>query len=379
MKYKYWLINAMVGLASGAIILSIISYIIDPIGQWESPIIAGLNNNKKSQREFLDVFKPFQVVNHEADMIYIGSSRIFVGFRTEEYAYNMAASSLSLADMKEYLHLVYSHHIPQKIYIGLDLFQFSASSLSQQRAGFSHERNQIVQNGGLSLFSEKLKTNLGMIKYVPNTVYESICHKEKEPPFIRGYYQEVGEANELIPKEYYYSLHDYYTIYTKSDYGENAPIDCLADILQEASEHDVEIVLFFNPISIDLQALQDICGRQEAFADIKRKVAALHPVYDFAWVSPLTMDRKNSWSDGSHYFGRVGDRLKMTMNYTPEDESFDSAICRYLVSSTIENHLLEERDLYDRWRVDNEDYIHTLSYVSSNQIPDKALYEFIGF
>ena len=120
---------------------------VDPIELWEAPIIRGFNHIKPKQGNFLDVFKPFQVVRHAPEIVYIGTSRVYVGFRPEENAYNMGGSSLSLPDMRAYLRFIYSQHVPKKVFIGLDLFQFGRENMMRKREGFSQERLDTLQRG----------------------------------------------------------------------------------------------------------------------------------------------------------------------------------------------------------------------------------------
>ena len=99
MIYRRWFLGTVLGIFCVVLLLAGTAWLIDPIELWESPVIRGFNHIKPKQASFLDVFKPFQVRRHAPEIVYIGTSRVYVGFRPEENAYNMGGSSLSLSDM----------------------------------------------------------------------------------------------------------------------------------------------------------------------------------------------------------------------------------------------------------------------------------------
>lgn len=373
MNYRQWFRGTVLCIFAVIFLLAGAAWIVDPIELWEAPIIRGFNHIKPKQAVFLDIFKPFQVRRHRPDVVYIGTSRVYVGFRPEENAYNMGGSSLSLPDMREYLRFIYSQHVPKQVFVGLDLFQFSCESMTMKRDGFSQERLDLLRKGNVFLFGEAWKTSFGMLGYLKETVGSSYRNQDKGKEWERGWDVTRGARADMDVKEYYYVLHSYYETYTKFAYDSDA-LRCLREILEDAERQDVEVVLFFNPLSVDLLALQSICGRAERFQQIKAEVAKLHPVYDFAWVTPLTMDREGVWLDGSHYHYPVGERMKESMA-----GNIDSEICRVLIAETVEEHLREEGYAYERWAAKNQEYIRALAEAAPQKIPDGALKMYLGF
>ena len=74
------------------------------------------------------MWKPYQFKDINTKVVYIGTSRVLLGFRNHEVGYhdnevyNLAFNSLSLAEMENYLKFAYKVHKLEKIYIGLDFF-----------------------------------------------------------------------------------------------------------------------------------------------------------------------------------------------------------------------------------------------------------------
>ena len=375
MNYKNWCQKVLLGVVGLGVGLSMAAYIVDPVGMWHHGMLQGFNHHKVKQSVFLDVYKPFELRYYQPEDIYIGTSRVFVGWRAEENAYNLGASSLSLPDMRDYLHYAYSQNKPKRVYIGLDLFQFSQKSMREHRNGFSRERLETLATGGLSAWGEILKTNVAMSKEVPSTVTNSFRNRQDSTPFFtRGYSVRRGEIGAVSVQEYYYNLHSYYDTYSNFTYDIDA-INCLDDILREAKDNNVSVVLFFNPVSVDLLALQDICQVADIYTEVKKSVAKLHPVYDFAWLNTLTLGRDKYWLDGSHYHGSVGERLKSSIN-----QDVDSEICKLLTAENVDDFMELEKAAYQEWVTGQQGYLEALQKVSSDkEYEPGALEEYLGF
>ena len=78
-------------------------------------------------------------------------------------------------------------------------------------------------------------------------------------------------------------------------------MEAATEKVNQKTANNVSVVLFFNPVSVDLLALQDVCQVADRYSEIKKAVANLHPVYDFAWLNSLTLGLDKYWLDGAHY------------------------------------------------------------------------------
>lgn len=216
--------------------------------------------------------------------------------------------------------------------------------------------------------------DLGMTQYLKETVRSSFDNRNRPKEWERGWDVKRGVRTDVDAKEYYHVLHSYYgKTYTKFVYDPDALL-CLQDILDEAEARGVKVILFFNPVSVDLLALQSICGRAEDFRQIKAGVAKMHPVHDFAWASSLALDRECAWLDGSHFHYPIGERMKDSMA-----GELDACICRILTVENVETHLREEALEYDRWAAEHSDYIQALAEAAPQKIPVGSLEQYLGF
>ena len=102
MSFRSYFYQVIIFIVIGICLLFTILYFVDPISIWGMEKINGFNHYKIHQREYLDVFKPYEVERIQPNIVWIGSSRVFVGFQMNEMEkeYNMGTSSLTLPDIK---------------------------------------------------------------------------------------------------------------------------------------------------------------------------------------------------------------------------------------------------------------------------------------
>lgn len=295
-------------------------WFIDPVSLFGSPVVDGVNNQKNKEGIVLDIVKPYQYLRIRPKELYIGTSRVYVGFGPVPGdgvdAYNIGASSLTLPDMLEYLKYCCAVHRPEVVYVGLDFMQFGEGNYHRRREGFSDDRLKRLAkwNNRLSrsLFMIEDSLPFARIDYLIGCYKASRAGKEEKPLFYRGCDLKRGLAEKPNEDEYKYTMESYAKTYERWDYEPESLLK-LQEIVQFLHEQDVKLYLFFNPISYDLQCLIREKGKQNEFERIKKEVAKIHKVYDFAVPSEITMKRSNYY-DASHYRIDVGKRIKKIMD-----------------------------------------------------------------
>ena len=153
--------------------------IVDPLGIWHFPIIKGFNNYKVSQPAHLDFFKPYEYRLIKPDVVFLGSSRVYVGLCPDDYpdksvkVYNMGMSSLSIRDAYQYLNFMIKVHKPKKVYLGLDFFQFDSHNFYDSRQGFSQVRLNKIASNWLSYMMFKMQETAGLRGMIKPTILKS--------------------------------------------------------------------------------------------------------------------------------------------------------------------------------------------------------------
>ena len=360
----------------GFVIISItvLLYLVDPIDIWGTPRLNGVTHYKSGKGDYAEISKIYEVARLRPEEIYIGNSRIYNGFPMEasKREYNLAFNGISLKEMRQCLNFVYSVYHPKRVFVGLETMQFIGRP-APIRDTLSDERLKKIAMGTPTRELMAIWEGIRVSKKLPETIIESIRHSNEVSPYELGWNGEIGKARQVNREEYYHTITGFRGAYENGNSNIEDTVNCLYGILDDAKENDVEVVLFFSPISIDLQALQDITGISDKARDIKREIASVHPIYDFAWASWLTQNREDFYTDASHYNSRTGELMKEALHGEHSD------IVQLLTADNSAEKLRDEYQKYMDWRNLNLEYIVQLKNVSKGYITPGSLSQYIGF
>ena len=378
----FWKKNVYKWISVVVIFLMIVTsvlYIIDPVNIYGSKIIKGLNHYKIKENLFFDISKPYQYEKLKPKEVIIGSSRVYVGlnpFQNDDM-YNFGQSSMSLRDLEKYVDFILKTHKPEKIYIGLDFFQFSKQNFYLHREGFSIDRlNEIEKYSDTPImYYLKFKENMPFIHYVLDTVKYSWKNKELISCYQKGADFGRGLSSDINVSEYYYSINRFIKDYLEWQY-EPESVLLLEKIINKLKNNNVEVIVFFNPMTIDLLLALDITGKIENFYYIKKKVAEFTSYYDFNYANSITENRNNFY-DASHYNMKTGNIIFYNMHDTVENEN----VVLKCTKNDMNEIILKEIEKYNDWKIANYDYYKYLKrkIVNKKQVKEKELYGFIGF
>lgn len=372
----------MVTVIIGVIGTFVASVIVDPLNMVGMPIIKGVNNYKANQDKYLDVFKPYEIVKYKPEVIMIGSSRIYQGIYPtllgydDSKVYNLGCSSLSIKDMDKYLSFVYEVSKPRKIFIGLDFFQFGRNNHNETRNGFSEERlMELGKSNENKIRLLALKENFQANSEVLKTIKESMKNKNEIKIFEHGWGIDI-KRNVLNEKRYYHYLNHFINTYNEWCYSKEA-MEALKRIVINAKKNEVEIAVFFNPISADLLLINQLINLENNFRNIKKEVTLLTGrVYDFSYINSHTLDRKELYYDPSHYNDRFGEIIKQDII-----NDVDTSRMMVLTDVNVDEKVMYQEKLKDDYIDTNKKYVKYLS----NTIKQKKkldigdLKEYIGF
>lgn len=355
---------------------------VDPIGICGAPVIRGFNHYKIKQGEFLDVYKPYEYIREKPDILYIGASQMYVGFEPickehpAKKVYSMGLSSLSLPDMREYLRFIYKVHKPEIIYMGIAPESFDRKNYDRKRSGYSKERLEALaspwRKGG-----QLLKDFLGIHDVYKLTVSASRAHKGDDVLFLCGWGTGRGRATDVHPKTYYAYLYQAVNRDCKDWDFVPESMDCIKDIVREAKDAHVPMVVFFTPNSVDRYAMIQLMGYMPEHQRIKRMVADVVPVYDFESVSELAINRQAYFYDAWHFRASLGEKLKPILEGKASPEPYG-----YLLTpETCDAAFAAEDAAWEKWKSENSEYVQALTEcIESGRKPQVGEFaKYIGF
>lgn len=382
MKYKYFVKLFIVTSIFLMSIICILSCLIDPLGVFNIVKVKGINHYKGVQANYMDVWKPYEIKEKKPDIIFIGSSRVndvidVRSYKANYVAYNAGFSGLSLKDMDSYIDMICKVKKPKKIYIGLDLFQFGNNSFLGNRPGFSMDRLNNVGTKDDTIFLCKMHDTLSIgFKNIISVINDSRKNIDRESEFINGYYNNDYNTKLSINRiGYYGSINQYNKEYKNWTYSNNA-MAYLKRIIQKANKNDIEVIVYFNPISIELMSLMRIYEIDNDLDRIKQEVTSVCGiVYDFNFVNNYTVDKKY-FSDASH-----ANRLFGNIIITNLKNKEDSEAMLVLTNKNIENRLEKERRNYADWKKNNLKYYLSMKkkMEGNEKVKEGDFKEFIGF
>ena len=359
-------------------IISIL-YLIDPVNIYVSKIIKGLNHYKIKENLFFDISKPYQYEKLKPNEVIIGSSRVYVGLNPffSNNMYNFGQSSMSFRDLENYIDFILKIHKPEKVYIGLDFFQFSKQNFYLHREGFSVNRlDKITKYTNTPIiYCLKIQENMSFIYYILDTVKYSWKNKNLNSCYQKGADFGRGESIDINKKEYYYFINSFIKQYSEWQYEPNS-METLKRIVEKLKNSNVETVIFFNPISIDLLLALDVTNKNDEFYYIKEKVAEFTNFYDFNYANNIT-EQRNNFYDASHYNMKTGNIIFYNICNNDKDEN----IVLECNSNNINNVILLESEKFNEWKIANYDYYMYFKrkVFYKEKFKEKELYDFIGF
>lgn len=389
MSYKRFFLGILSGFFAIQMIWIFFAYFVDPIGIWGAPIIRGFNHYKTKQSRYEDVFKAYEIMRVNPDIVIVGASQVERGFSienvsvTEGQSYNFGINDSRLWDLREYLRFIYKTCKPRIIYLAISPRFFSKphywneQELLLKRSTFSTGRLQNLAGNPLQYGYQILKDTVG-IPYDAwiQTIVDSRKHISDRNIFRFGWNSKQSSTYGITSKKYYYSqLYNFCRGDEIIDYSPEA-MECFANIVQEAKENKVVLHIFFGPYTVDLNAILRLSGEEAKLQYIKRMVSSITPVYDFDIVSDLTTNRNDYFFDGAHFRPSLGEIIKKCI-----ESNHLSSYGYLLTPETADDVFAKENEAWEQWKAENQEYVNALKEcIETGREPKVGDFEkYIGF
>ena len=354
---KIWLMCTIVSFT----FFCALAYIIDPVEFFGTKKLNGINHYKVKEINYLYTCKPYQVLRMSPEVVFIGTSRIYVGWKpslagnNDMSVYNLGCDSLSLKNTEYLLDMVYNNSKPKYVFLGLDFFQFDGNHYYKTREGFSREKAEVLSSKNSVKYNfALLKDVIGTNSTIIDTFKSSYKNENEKVLFIQGWARYRGEFKGTSKKGFYGDLNEYKKLYKNWSYDKEA-IKCVERIVNKAKMNNIKLYVFFNPLSQDLRSMIYSLNLNNNMDKIKKEITKINGVvYDFNFSNEITNNRSN-YVDASHYNANVGELMKKTIL---ANESND--MCLILTTSNVDKLLEKEEKLYFNWEKKNREYVDEL-------------------
>ncbi len=366
---KRSIVMLIVVVATGALLLECCAIVIDPFYRFDLISIPDFNAQRPMFAYFNRMAKAESICRVRPGQIVIGGSKIEVAMDVRSWgnAYNAGMAGMPLSEMAATLQFVARNAPLQRAVIGLDFLMFNQLRenvvYKTEVVDFSADR---ISGDCLRAFAVDWNFLLGpkALNYALNTI------RDQRDPIGGG---NVG-ISRLIPArgvdswEYFAILFDddgfrsqFPIAYSDGrngfgNFGQEqyyiekiwrpAPrhayefgrtVQTLAAMNAFATSHGIDVRYFLEPVHANMLLAIDEAGLWPKFEEMKRKIVAIAPVWDFG-LDSQTEDENNYW-ESSHYKKQLGGMvLERVLDGTAEDFGI------LLTRDNIEAWLAAQRD-----------------------------------
>lgn len=321
MNWKKFCINWIKIVVTLVVLLLVFTYVTDFLSILKLPGSGIVKVFKVNQEKYFSVLKPYQYIYSCPDTVFIGNSRVLVGWSPDLpvdhdcSVYNLACPSMTLSEIKEYLQFACKVHVPKEVIIGLDITHFSKYvECNPEEKKKLKVLARVSDSVLLQMYALKdnFQLNRGIFsllrKGIKEQTYGDVCYQGWDR--YRGMRQiPVGQVKK-----------DLENVRNQSDMQHSGTqhLDleswkCLCDIYEMLRSQNVKAIVFFNPLMKEYNDVLLSSWNDEEVLSIKQRVANLFgKVYDFNIGSKFTNDYK-LYSDISHYNAEMGRLMKQAI------------------------------------------------------------------
>lgn len=314
--FKLLLTIIVIGVA-----VSVINRIVDPYGLWAAPVLPGINDQKVVQATQARLFKAATIMRLKPEVIFLGTSRTEFGMDPSYLAlpgpaYNLGINGANLDEIRAYLaHAIYNNPHLQRVFLGLDLFSFAATTNVGIRTGFDPGR---LQRESLPLTDYVASLlSLDALQASVDTIRASRSGEALAPYNTLGSQTAAVRRIELRRVSMQDKMRESMGIYLNNPnrlHGfelSGSAMDDLRNIVRLAKSKGITLTAYFSPTHVAHMEVLHARGLDSVYENWKRQIVDLiGDVWDFSGYNSVTSEpigsaMHNFW-DVSHYRQGVG-------------------------------------------------------------------------
>jgi hypothetical protein len=309
MKQKYFLILFLILSLSASILVAFYNFRADPYWVFHTKRLWESYYGFETKQHFS---KGLQVVTRQADTLFIGSSRVYRAFNTEDQsfykdAYNCGIPGMTIYEAEKYIDQAIHFTSPKKIILGLDLWMFDKKHLYKSPA---------VKNlGKLSNLVDSFFTAL----LSKDALFDSIQIKKSGPiPSPHGRWDGSGCYMSIsIPKERIDVLLGEYKKFFDGVEIDFTQTYILQKIIDKIKNKKIKLYLYISPIHSKIleiynnkkHGLFDEFRKSISNLCIKNNVVFID--YSQNYLNALDLEKGSTdvWFDYSHFLPPIGENI----------------------------------------------------------------------
>lgn len=342
---------------------------IDPFSSFHRFEIPHLNAIKTNVHENMRLYKANRILAEKPTGIMLGSSRVMAGIDPEDLraitgdkGYNCGLAAATFEEIYKYFHhALYAQPNLKTVILGLDFFSFNAyEEAKEDLPHFLHGESPLILERLPALFS------YSALKAGVKTFYNNVRFSPLDVFFANGLFNPAiagsNDTNPIMPKEFEYikAIHKS-GMYREFEISE-ASLKKFESLVATCKERNITLKVFINPVQAVYWEAMFQHGYWEKMEELKRKLANIHPLWDFGGFNAITTQVRKCpdnvlYYECSHFrplLGKVILDILFDRNFSPIQFGY------FLEPETIEENFLVMRQERESWAIAHQNIIAEL-------------------
>lgn len=342
--------------------LALFNLLADPFAVMGVARVKAWNYTKPDLGNHIRLYKAVDLANQDIKTLVIGASRVEEGIDpnqdnlvAHQPAYNLAMAGATLYEQSRYLaHAIQTQPNLETVILGIDLWLLY-SELPSFRPGFDEDR---IGQKRLSI-EEWLKINFS---FATSEAGLNMVKANRQNPDRENDYSPNGlrtNANADVPFIHWIK----FVVNRGPESVSDTAFADLQSMFDLCQAHNIKLIVFTTPAHASHVEALHISGNGHLIEEIKRRISAMTPFYDFYGYSQLTygpLEETAIYRDSSHFQLSVGDLiverlLKGQQANVPEDFGI------WVTAEHVEARLRQQREARSVWLQDNQEIVETVA------------------
>lgn len=329
--------------------LAFFNYLIDPYGIFQSPSIPGINEFKTEITKHERLHKKIRISRFKPDAVLLGNSVVVNGFNPDELHqftqtkyYNAGLGGAPFDEIyANFEHCLASQPKLKKVILGIDCAGFN-----KHPRPFAFKESKSNSNNELLTGLLSSKSTLDSI----HTFLTNLKQKQKHQYNDNGFLIASDLVEETRKKQF-----EHLTTIVKPFYEffelDQRRIDLFEQLVEICKKRKIELHVFIAPSHADYCNIIHQAGKWHDFEELKRKLCAIYPVWDFSGFNTVTTTpfvnyRNPLYQDHSHFLPNIGNEIVKMMLF--KQNAFQD-FGYLLTPSNVEEHLDEIKQARILW------------------------------
>ncbi|MGK5594572.1 MAG: hypothetical protein ACSNEK_04355 [Parachlamydiaceae bacterium] len=369
-NHAIFLKTFLFSLVPSLLLIAALNVLVDPLDILHPFQLPRFNAVKIMVHDHMRTYKAYKVLKKKPAAIFLGSSRVMAGLNpadleaiTGEDCYNCGLAGVNFEDIYEYfLHALYAQPNLKTVVLGLDSFGFNTHKGPREKLPkILQGKESVFLSYFPFIFSYKA------LECSFRTIFANFFEKPNSFFLPNGLVDPAlavdDKTNPLLGKELDYIKDIHQNGMYKTFKVDEKALDMFTSLVSICRERNINLKVFINPPQALYWEALFQHGYWESLEELKRKLANIHPLWDFGGFNivttkdPVLEEFGSLYYECSHFRPLLGKVILDTL-FGRNQSSVQFG--HLLLPNTIEDKLAMMRKERDKWAEAHPDMVSEL-------------------